>query len=823
MARKKNTLLRTLVPIVAILAGAGVVAAVAVNSANQSKPKQPGEAPPQAADTPAAGDNQAIPDVAQPEPQTQPETQAETQTETQTESGDAATPGETLDRSGREVLDQRIADEQAAQTETQTDAPSALPTDPTETAALTARIFDDAPTPTDLGAIDGEGGETMLVEFSPFGSGIASPKLGEGFFKDVGGEDHIELQAQQSVERPGRSSLTAVPFAALAVEITDGPNTTTIGLASPGIWRAVDDTPGVFEAFIDDADGNTALRIERRFSLTPNSFHLTITRTIENRTGRPLTVAFSETGPIDLPVPVTRYGGDKRRVRFGYLLNPEAQAGDTTVTPDAELMGRPTALGKRQTNASGYEGWAPTAPLWPNPKIAKDGHRLVWCAFTDRYFGVAVHPIFDPENPGPGGENKLLHDVEQIDRLVLNPYLTKKDAAKTVMIMRIAATPQTIPAGASDDTSLGVYAGPLLKDSLTADQLLTSLNLRGLIAYNFGGPCGEMCTFGWLTYILMGILRFAHSLTGDWAVSIILLVLIVRTTLHPITKWSQIRLQRFSKQMQAIAPKQQKLREKYKDDQKRQQAEMAKLWQEEGINPAGALGCLPMLLQSPVWIALYATLYFATELRHEAAFWGVFQKISGGNWMFLADLARPDRAIPLPSNWHFTPPIIGGIYGEIRSINLLPVFMGVVFFLHQKYLSPPTSASMSPEQEQQQKIMKVMFPLMMPIFMYAAPSGLTIYFITNSTLGILENKHIRSSAEKKGLLDPEKIKAEKAEKRARSGKPDKPGGSKIGGFMNKLQSIAEQQQEAQQQQKSKKVQNTARKPEPKDRNYKKRK
>jgi YidC/Oxa1 family membrane protein insertase len=713
--------------------------------------------------------------------------------------------------------------------------PSPRPRTPAETAsapnqtslaALRARTFDDPTTPPPLGSIDGMGGDTMLVEFSPFGSGIASLKLGEGFFKDVGGTEHVELQAQQSVQRQGRSSLTAVPFAALAITVSDNTpdgtsNSSTIGLAAPGTWRAVGDTPGHFEAFIDDADGNPVLRLDRRYSLTPGTFRITIDRTIENLTDRELTVAWQSAGPIDLPMPVTRYGGDKRRVRFGYLFNEKTQAGFETVTADGELMGRGTALGKHGPDEAGYEGWKPTAPLWPNKKIAKDDQRLVWCAFTDRYFGVAVHPIYDPATPGPNGENKIFEDVSTIDRLVLNPYLPRKEADSTVMIMRVNATPETIAAGTASTTTTGVYAGPLLKGPLTADPLLTSLNLNGLIAYNFGGPCGEMCTFSWLTYILMGVLRFTHSLVGDWALAIIILVLIVRTCLHPITKWSQIRLQRFSKQMQAIAPKQQKIREKYKDDQKRQQQEMAKLWQEEGINPAGALGCLPMLLQSPVWIALYATLYFATELRHEAAFWGVFQKISGGEWMFLADLARPDRAIPLPASWHFTPPLVGGIYGEIRSINLLPVLMGVVFFLHQKYLSPPPSASMSAEMEQQQKIMKVMFPLMMPIFMYAAPSGLTIYFITNSTLGILENKHIRSSAEKKGLLDPEKIKAEKAAKRARSGKPDKPGGGS-GGFMAKLQALAEQQQAAQQQ-KAKKVQNTARKPEVKDRNYKKRK
>ena len=815
MPRKKNTLLRTLIPLIAILAGAGVVAAVAVNTANQSKPKQPAEISPQAADTPGssasatpelpAGDQQAAPGITPPEPDAEVES-AEANAET------------------AEPNSEPPATQPAAQPETRTDTSSALPADPIETSTFRARVFDDIAAAPTLGSLDGIGGDTLRIEFSPFGAGIASLKLGEGYFKDVGGTDHVELQAQRTVPRPGRGDLTAVPFAALSIKMIDaGGSTQTVGLAAQGIWKTVSSTPGAFEAFIDDEAGTPALRIERRFSLTPGTFRITIDRTIENLTDRGLTVFWSEAGPIDLPMPVTRYGGDKRRIRFGYLLNVDAQAGFETVTADGDLTGRPKALGDRETDDSEYERWAPSSPLWPTPKSAKEGRRLVWTAFTDRYFGVALHPIFDPASITVGGEGKLFDQVDQIDRLVLNPYLSKKDADKTVMIMRLAEKPEALPAGGASGSSLGVYAGPLLKSTTSADPLLKSLNLSGLIAYNFGGPCGEMCTFSWLTYVLMAVLRFAHSITGDWAVAIILLVLIVRTTLHPITKWSQIRLQRFSKQMQAIAPKQQKLREKFKDDPKRQQTEMSKLWQEEGINPAGALGCLPMLLQSPIWIALYASLYFAAELRHEPAFWGLFQNISGGNWMFLADLARPDRAVPLPKSMHFTPPIVGGIYGEIRSINLLPVLMGVVFFLHQKYLSPPPSASMSPEQEQQQKIMKVMFPLMMPIFMYAAPSGLTIYFITNSTLGILENKHIRSSAEKKGLLDPEKIKAEKAEKRARSGKPSKPGGSKVGGFMSKLQAIAEQQQELQQQ--KKKVQNTAkpRKPETNPKNYKKRK
>lgn len=805
MARKKNTLLRTLVPVIAILLGAGVVTAVAVNSANQNKPAQNPSADEQRAQsddglTDGQADGMASEPETRPEPKTDPKPDPKTDPATTPDNADQPSP--------------------AAQATKPASKPAPMPTE-----GLRARLFPtDATAPT-LGSLDGVDGNSMEIEFSPFGSGIKSLKLGEGFFQEVDGVDHVELQSQRSVARQNRSNLTAVPFAALSVRINEvgRSDAETIPLATPGVWRPVEGAPGVFEAFIEDADGNALLRIERRYELVPGTFRLTLARRIENLSSRELNVVWSEAGPIDLPEQVTNYGGDKRRVRFGYLLRPKLQGSDESVTADGDLTGRVSVLGKRTTDASGYEQWAPNATLWPTPATTEKGDRLVWTAFTGRYFTVALHPVFDPDQPGPGGERKLFSRVEQIDRMVLNPYLPKKQANEAVMLMRLQETPERISAGSVSESVMGVYAGPLLHADLKGDPLLVSLNLDGLIVYNFGGPCGEMCTFSWLTYVLMAVLRFAHSLTGDWAISIILLVLIVRTTLHPITKWSQIRLQRFSKQMQAIAPKQQKIREKYKDDQKRQQAEMAKLWQEEGINPAGALGCLPMLLQSPVWIALYASLYFAAELRHEAAFWGVFQQISGGNWMFLADLARPDRAIPLPASWHFTPPLIGGIYGEIRSINLLPVLMGVVFFLHQKYLSPPTSATMSPEMEQQQKIMKVMFPLMMPVFMYAAPSGLTIYFITNSTLGILENKHIRSSAEKKGLLDPEKIKAEKAEKRARSGKPDKPGGGKVGGFMAKLQAMAEQGQELQNQ--KKKVQNTARpsKPEPTPKNYKKRK
>ena len=97
--------------------------------------------------------------------------------------------------------------------------------------------------------------------------------------------------------------------------------------------------------------------------------------------------------------------------------------------------------------------------------------------------------------------------------------------------------------------------------------------------------------------------------------------------------------------MQRIAPKQKKLQEKYKDEPKKMQAEMARLMREENVNFRGALGCLPMFLQSPIWIALYAMLYFLFDLRNEPAFFGLFQNLTNGSWGFLADLSTPDRFV----------------------------------------------------------------------------------------------------------------------------------------------------------------------------------
>lgn len=598
---------------------------------------------------------------------------------------------------------------------------------------------------TTLGDIDDKTQKTVL-EFTHQGAGISALRLPDDF-ETVKGEKHVELQ-QETPSADG--SFTVVPFAALNVHI-NGESVLLTGTKTQSVWAEV--SPGVFEAFVDDEDANPVLRIQRTFTLKPSTEHgFIFNEFVENLSGDELRVRLVSTGPIDMPKAKTTYAGDRRRVRYGYLLSPERQSTSLTVSSDEELKSRNKLLGKKETTQYG-KAYPSTLRVWPNEDLLPHSSRLSWLALSDRYFVIAMHPHFDFTTVQSADE-KLFTGYNSIDRLVMDPYA---DPINAVVVLQMIGDEHVLATGDTYNNTFGVYAGPRNRPVMNKEPVLAALNMPTMVVSNLGGMCAP-CTFSWLTDILIGVLRTFHSIVGDWAVSIFLLVILVRSCLHPVTRWSQIRVQRFSVQMQEMAPKQKLIREKYKNDSKKQQAEMSKLWKEEGISPAGMLGCLPMFLQSPVWIALYATLFFASELRHEPAFYGVFQDAL--NWQFMNDLSAPDGAIPLPASMHFSFPM----WGNVNSVNILPLFLGFVMFAHQKYLTPPTQATMTPEQKSQQKMMKVMTIGLFPIMMYAAPSGLALYFITNSTIAVIENKWIRSHMKKHGMLEIENIRASKKDK-----------------------------------------------------------
>jgi len=494
---------------------------------------------------------------------------------------------------------------------------------------------------------------------------------------------------------------------------------TTLDLSLAECWNPTG--VGAFAAEIQNGDNETVVRIERTWRL--DQWDIDLEQRIVNLSGADLAIRWSQFGPPNLTPDRARYM-DRRRMRFGYLL------GEKT---DPDRLAGVVADGAMLLELADVANPENSPLLWPNELSNTEGFELSWFASTNRYFAMAIHPVLDAEGRG---DLSLEDVVAEIKRY---PYkLNDEDVILTGLSWPLPSGPPAIlKAGQTKSLSMGVYAGPIEQSILAGDQPYKALNMQGLILYQMSSFCA-ICTFQWLAHILLGILAFFdHYVVFDWGVAIILLVICVRALLHPITRRSQMGMQKFGKQMQILKPEIDKLQKKYPGDKKKIQEEQMRLFRERGINPLQMLGCLPMFLQMPIWVALYAGLYFSFDLRQQPAFWGVFQEF--WNWPFLADLASPDHFF-----WE-SPEPFKFLLWNITGINLLPLLMGAVFFFQQKYMTPQTS--MSPEQETQQKIMRVMMVVLFPVMLYSAPSGLTLYILTSSTVGIMESRHIRKQVD----------------------------------------------------------------------------
>ncbi|MBL1216388.1 MAG: membrane protein insertase YidC [Planctomycetes bacterium] len=561
--------------------------------------------------------------------------------------------------------------------------------------------------------------------------------------------------------------------------------------------------PGSFQAVVVNDDDEPVATVRLTYTIAPPDGRIDVFYSIENHTDAALSVRVEQWGPADLPYVPGGYG-DYRRFRFGYL-DPRSSR-DVLASESSYLEARSKVLSRaikndRELAAEGRYSDPTNQQLWPNETSGEKGHTLAWVATTNRYFTFAVYPhLDDAANATDRSLDRVArvswwfepHSYQGVDGL---PYWEERlaqindreDALRDRFISTRLSSPLTrIEPGQTHTTELECYAGPLKRSVLSSEQPYKYFNLKDLVIYQLG--CA-WCTFQWLTHVLLAFLRLIYGEViaigsfglgvHDWAISIIILVLCVRTLLHPLTKRGQVSMQRFSKKMGTLQPEMKKLQAKYKDNPKKLQAEQMRLYKEHNVNPAGCLGMAPMFLQMPIWVALYATLYFAIELRQQPAFYGIFQLF--GNWSFLADMSKPDNFIDFGAPVVTLIPFLKSypnladwpIVGSFSSINVLPILMGGIFYFQQKYLTPP-QANMSPEQETQQKIMKIMMILMFPIMLYRAPSGLTLYIITSSTIGIAESRYIRAHVaamdeEKKTAGNGSKKPSKKKKKKAESG------------------------------------------------------
>jgi YidC/Oxa1 family membrane protein insertase len=243
-----------------------------------------------------------------------------------------------------------------------------------------------------------------------------------------------------------------------------------------------------------------------------------------------------------------------------------------------------------------------------------------------------------------------------------------------------------IPTGQSAERVYRVYLGPKEEDRLAAlgSGLLRAINL----GYSWVIPLTRF--FNWFLHAL-------YSVIPNYGIAIVLLTILVRLVMAPLTAKQMRSMER----MRALAPKLEELKKKHGDDRAKQSEAMMALYRKEGVNPLG--GCLPMVLQIPVFIGLFYALQSSISLRHSPFF----------GW--ITDLSIPETLFTIP--------------GLELPVRLLPILMGASMVVQQKM----TPMQMDPAQA---KMMLIVMPVMMTVMFYQFPSGLVLYWMVSNVIAI---------------------------------------------------------------------------------------
>lgn len=249
--------------------------------------------------------------------------------------------------------------------------------------------------------------------------------------------------------------------------------------------------------------------------------------------------------------------------------------------------------------------------------------------------------------------------------------------------------PVTLQSGESTTLTSQLYMGPKDQDALA--QLARGLDLT--------------VDYGFLFFIsqpLFKFLQWIHSLVQNWGLAIVIITVVVKGVMYPLTKKQYESMAK----MRNLAPKMQQLKDRYGDDRQKMSQAMMEMYRKEKVNPMG--GCFPLLLQMPIFLALYWVLLESVELRHADFF------------LWITDLSVKDPYF------------------------VLPVLTGASMYLLQK-LQPMTI-----QDPMQQKIMQLM-PVFMSVFFLWFPAGLVLYWFISNVITLVQAKMIYSAMEKKGL------------------------------------------------------------------------
>ena len=475
------------------------------------------------------------------------------------------------------------------------------------------------------------------------------------------------------------------------------------------------------------ATGKKMLRVVREYKIKPGSYNVTIRQNLQNLGSAPLDVQLVQYGPTNLPLHDRQV--DQRVFQCaGY--NTKGRYVTTSGYPE---IYQPSLLG---ANTS------------PHKLGSFHGvNRLLWIASSNRFFTAIMRPLpwgkvhYDLMDDG-----RKLPQVQAWGKAILRrvgPEAAQADPRGASAVIIHTRTLQLAP-HAVTGLPLTVYFGPKKRSILAgsahapAGSSAAAFNLYqyiNIIQFDQGSPCAFL-TFSWLALAIMKLLTWIYMVVHNYGLAIMVLVIAVRICLHPLTRMSQVSMARSQRKMAVLAPEMQLLKEKYGKDRTKLNQEMMALYAKHGVNPAGTvLGCLPMVLQMPIWIALYSGLAVDIDLR-QASF------IPG----WINDLANPDSIAVFHTPFHI--PILGYMYHgqSFMALNLLPILLGIVFFFQMRFQMRLAPKPTDPQQKQAQAISQYMI-LILPIVLYNAPSGLNLYICASTLGGLLDmwlvRRHIK--------------------------------------------------------------------------------
>jgi YidC/Oxa1 family membrane protein insertase len=600
---------------------------------------------------------------------------------------------------------------------------------------LVVAVAAEAAGPIVLGSDLPESDFDVQVEVTPVGAGVRRLALARHqYFKTVGDQRKppAERAAMELVEPA--APLPAFLIPELRVHLKGADEWAKVDL-SQAAWRVVESGPAQAVLAVDvcDAGGKKVLEVRRTYKVLPRAmpaepgaaappqYELRMNLSVAAADDRAEKVAYLLSGPPALPLEPGR-GAAPTAVAATW-----ASGGVKIAQAVAKDIGKTDAL-------------PATANL-----AAQD---LVWAGEMGKYFAVVLIP------QKPSREGTFIAAAETVW------YRMAHDRFDSALAgLRLISKELPLAAGKPIENEFLIYAGP--KDAGLLEKYYSDVGLEKLIVWAM--PCCFIPLPGldYLSRFLAAAIETLHDAIPpyNYGIAIILLVVALRVTLHPVTRWSTKSMMA----MQKLQPEMERIRKEFAHDKDRMQQEMARIGGLKSMT-----GCLPMFIQMPIWIALYGALGAAIQLRHAPlvpASW-----LPAGS-MFLQDLSTPDALVHWQTPF-FVPgmdmPIIGtyvisAIQGMLTgsahvgltTFNFLPILVGASMYLQQK-MTPQPAAATTPQADQQRKMMNFMM-IFFALMLYSLPSGLCLYISASSFLGLFEYRYLR-----KKLAAPQKAVPESA-------------------------------------------------------------